>query len=118
MATADPSDEASRNAMRRGCAFYYASPHYFHIAEISGFAEEATAVRAVWQERDYKRAASMVSDEFLEKFTLTGDDAACTKRLRWLLDEKVYPIIYPVPRHDLLVEDHFTTIEAVARYLA
>jgi alkanesulfonate monooxygenase SsuD/methylene tetrahydromethanopterin reductase-like flavin-dependent oxidoreductase (luciferase family) len=117
MAPADPDDQASRDAMRRGCAFYYASQHYFHIAEVSGFAEEATAVRDVWASKDYKKAASMVSDEFLEKFTLTGSHEKCRERLDWLLEEGVYPIIYPVPRHDLMVEDHFTTIERVASYL-
>lgn len=117
MAPADPDDPACRDAMRRGCAFYYASRHYFHIAEVSGFAEEARRVRDIWETRDYKRAASMVSDEFLGKFTLTGSADQCQKRIRWLLDEGVYPIIYPVPRHDLMVEDHFTTIERVASYL-
>jgi 5,10-methylenetetrahydromethanopterin reductase len=117
MAPADPDDAASRDAMRRGCAFYYASRHYFHIAEVSGFAEEAGRVREVWETRDYKKAASLVSDEFLEKFTLTGSPTQCSERLRWLLDEGVYPIIYPVPRHDRMVEDHFETIARVAGYL-
>jgi alkanesulfonate monooxygenase SsuD/methylene tetrahydromethanopterin reductase-like flavin-dependent oxidoreductase (luciferase family) len=117
MTTADPGDDDSRNAMRRGCAFYYASKHYFHISEVSGFGEEATKVRDVWEQRDYKKAASLVSDDFLEKFTLTGSPEQCRERLDWLLAEGVYPIIYPVPRHALMVEDHFTTIERVAGYL-
>jgi alkanesulfonate monooxygenase SsuD/methylene tetrahydromethanopterin reductase-like flavin-dependent oxidoreductase (luciferase family) len=115
MTPADPDDGDSRNAMRRGCAFYYASKHYFHIAEVSGFAAEASRVRDVWEQRDYKRAASLVSDEFLEKFTLTGSPERCRERLNWLLREGVYPIVYPVPRHALMVEDHFTAIERVAR---
>ena len=117
MTAADPDDAASRDAMRRGCAFYYASPHYFHIAEVSGFGEAATAARAVWRAGDYARAATMVSDEFLAKFTLAGSPAACRARLEWLLAEGVYPIIYPVPRHDRVVVDHFTAIERVAGLL-
>jgi 5,10-methylenetetrahydromethanopterin reductase len=117
MTTPEPEAEDSRNAMRRGCAFYYASKHYFHIAEVSGFAEEASRVRAVWDQRDYEKAASLVSDEFLEKFTLTGTHEQCQQRLRWLMSEGVYPIIYPVPRHALSVEDHFTAITRAAGYL-
>jgi alkanesulfonate monooxygenase SsuD/methylene tetrahydromethanopterin reductase-like flavin-dependent oxidoreductase (luciferase family) len=117
MATPDPSDEGSRNAMRRGLAFYCASRHYFHIAQISGYGDEATRVRDVWQQKKYKEAAALVSDDFLEKFTLTGDAARCETRLTWLLQEGVYPIIYPVPRHSHPVEDHFTALRRVASYL-
>lgn len=117
MATADPDDEASRNAMRRGCAFYFASEHYHPISEMSGYGEEAKAVREVWETRDYDRAAKMVTDEMLEKFTLTGDRDQCRQRLTWLLEEGVYPIIYPVPRHDHMVDDHFLTMERAMSYL-
>jgi alkanesulfonate monooxygenase SsuD/methylene tetrahydromethanopterin reductase-like flavin-dependent oxidoreductase (luciferase family) len=117
MTTPDPSDEASRNAMRRGMAFYCASRHYFHIAEISGFADEAARVRDVWEQKNYKEAAALVSDGFLEKFTLTGDAGQCEARLNWLVNEGVYPIIYPVPRHSHPVEDHFTALRTAASYL-
>lgn len=116
MTTADPDNAESMDAMRRGCAFYFASEHYHHISEISGFGDEAREIHAVWQERDYRKAASMVTDEMLEKFTLTGTRSKCEERLAWLLAEGVYPIIYPVPRHDHMVEDHFTTMERAMSY--
>lgn len=117
MTTADPDDEDSRNAMRRGCAFYFASEHYYPISEVSGFGEEALAIREVWEGRDYDRAAKMVNDDMLEKFTLTGATETCRERLTWLLDEGVYPIIYPVPRHGRMVEDHHITMERAMSYL-
>lgn len=103
--------------MRRGCAFYCASPHYEHIAEISGLGDDFRRVKEVWETRDYAKAASYVSDEMLETFTLTGDNDACKRRINWLLSEGVYPIIYPVPRHHLKAEDHFTTADRVIELL-
>jgi len=35
-----------------------------------------------------------------------------------MLGEGVYPIVYPLPRHDRMVEDHFATVRLVASYLA
>ncbi len=118
MTTPDPGDDASRDAMRRGCAFYCASRHYLHIAEVSGSADEVGAIRRVWETGDYARAAAMVSDGLLERFTLTGSPEVCRRRLEWLIGEGIYPIIYPVPRRDRLVADHLTAIERVAGYLS
>lgn len=116
MTTADPDSEASMDAMRRGCAFYFASEHYHHISDISGYGEEAKKIHDVWKTRDYDRAAQMVTDEMLQKFTLTGPRESCIERLNWLLQEGVHPIIYPVPRHSHMVEDHFTTMERAMSY--
>jgi 5,10-methylenetetrahydromethanopterin reductase len=116
MAAPDNSPE-SRDAMRRGCAFYCASKHYEHIAEISGLGDDFRHVKEAWETRDYTRAASLVTDEMLETFTLTGDTETCRRRLEWLRVEGVYPIIYPVPRHHLKAADHFTTADRVTALL-
>lgn len=113
MAAPDNSEE-SRDAMRRGCAFYCASPHYMHIAELSGLGDDFAKVKSMWETKDYKRAASLVTDEMLETFTCTGTDEQVAKRLDWLTGEGVYPIVYPVPRHSLLAEDHWTTADRIA----
>jgi alkanesulfonate monooxygenase SsuD/methylene tetrahydromethanopterin reductase-like flavin-dependent oxidoreductase (luciferase family) len=115
MAAPDNSDE-SRDAMRRGRAFYCASPHYMHIADVTGLGDDFRRVKAVWEnERDYKKAASLVTDEMIETFTSTGADEKVAARLQWLIDEGVYPIVYPVPRHSLKAEDHWTTADRVAK---
>jgi alkanesulfonate monooxygenase SsuD/methylene tetrahydromethanopterin reductase-like flavin-dependent oxidoreductase (luciferase family) len=118
MTCVDPNDEAAMTAMRRGLAFYCASEHYHHIAEISGFGRQAKEIKAVWETGDFKGASRMVTDVMCEKFGLAGSRDACRKRLRWMLDAGVYPIIYPLPRHDRMVEDHFATIRLAAEYAA
>lgn len=113
MAAPDNSEE-SRDAMRRGCAFYCASPHYMHIADITGLGDDFRRVKEVWEQRDYKRAATLVTDEMIETFTSTGTDEQVARRLDWLTGEGVYPIIYPVPRHSLKAQDHWTTADRCA----
>jgi len=113
---AEPDDPASVDAMRRGLAFYCASEHYLHIADITGLGADARKVKEAWETGDYQRAATLVSDEMVAAFGLWGSPDHCAAELRRLLDVGVYPIIYPVPRHDRMVEDHFATIRLIADY--
>ncbi len=118
MICVDPSDEAAVFAARRGIAFYCASEHYLHIADVCGLGADARAVKAVWEEKDFERATNLVSDRLLEKFCLAGSPAENAARIRWLLDEGVYPVVYPLPRHDRMLEDHLKTIELAAGWAA
>ncbi len=111
-------DEASVEAMRRGLAFYFASPHYHHIADISGYGAQARQVQAAWQSRDFAGASRLVTDAMVEKFAVMGSREQRRKKLRWMLDRNVYPIMYPIPRPEHTIEDHFLVIELVARYLS
>ena len=43
-----------------------------------------------------------------------GSPETCRRKLDWMLEAGVYPIVYPVPRRDRMVEDHFTTIKLAA----
>src|SRR5262249_21325243 len=54
----------------------------------------------------------------VEKFSLTGSPETCRRKLGWMLEAGVYPIVYPVPRRDQMGEDHFTTIKPAASYTA
>lgn len=114
MVCTDPSDEEAVMAARRGVAFYCASTHYHHIADLAGLGEEARRVWEVWQRRDFRGAARLVSDRMLERFTLTGSESACSERLRWMLGEGVIPIIYPLPRRSRMVEDHQLVLRRAA----
>jgi probable F420-dependent oxidoreductase len=116
MTCVDPGDEGAVSAMRRGLAFYCASPHYHHIAEVSGFGREAKQVKAAWDAGDFEGASRLVTDTMVEKFSLTGSPEACMRRLGRMLEAGVYPIVYPVPRRHRMVEDHFDTIRLAAQY--
>ena len=114
MVCTDPSDDASVRAARRGVAFYCASEHYLHIADLAGLGAKAREVKRVWETRDFSAAASLVTDEMLERFTVFGSPEQCAAKVRWLLGEGVYPIVYPLPRREQMYEDH----EAAARSVA
>jgi 5,10-methylenetetrahydromethanopterin reductase len=111
MTVADPNDDTSIDAMRRGLAFYCASEHYRHIADISGYGEAARRVYDVWQVGDFKKAASLVTDAMVEKLSVTN-----AKELQRILGDGVYPIIYPVPRHDRMYQDHLDTARVAMEY--
>jgi 5,10-methylenetetrahydromethanopterin reductase len=110
-------DDASVEAMRHGLAFYFASPHYHHIAEISGYGVEAKQVLAAWHSRDMAGASRLVTDAMVEKFAVMGSQEQRRKKLRWMLNRNVYPIMYPIPRAGHTIDDHFLVIELVAHYL-
>ncbi len=118
MTCPDPGDEAAVHAMRRGIAFYCASPHYHHIAEVSGFGAEARRVYEVWQTGDFAAASALVTDAMVERLSLTGPFEDCRLRLRQMVDSGVYPLIYPITRRDRVVDDHLTAIRLAASYLA
>jgi len=110
-------DAASVDAMRRGLAFYFASPHYHPIAEVSGYGKQAREIQAVWQTRDYAAASRLVTDEIVEKFAVMGSPEIRARKLRWMMDLGVYPIMYPIMRHGHTVDDHFLVAELSASYL-
>jgi alkanesulfonate monooxygenase SsuD/methylene tetrahydromethanopterin reductase-like flavin-dependent oxidoreductase (luciferase family) len=114
----DPSDASAVNAMRRGVAFYCAAASYHHIADVSGFGAAVRRVYDVWVTGDFAGATRLVTDAMIEKFSLTGSRAACQAKLRWMLDAGVYPLVYPIPRRERMVEDHFAAIRLVASYLS
>jgi 5,10-methylenetetrahydromethanopterin reductase len=110
-------DDASVEAMRRGLAFYFASPHYHPIAEVSGYGKEAKEIQAIWQTRDYAAASRLVTDTIVEKFSVMGSPETRARKLRWMMDAGVYPIMYPIMRHGHTVDDHFLVAELTAKYL-
>jgi alkanesulfonate monooxygenase SsuD/methylene tetrahydromethanopterin reductase-like flavin-dependent oxidoreductase (luciferase family) len=116
MTCVDPDDEAALFAARRGIAFYCASEHYLHIADICGLGADARKVKVAWEERDFDRATDLVSDALLDKFSLVGSEGKNAERIRWLFDNDVYPIVYPLPRRDRMVDDHHRVIERAARW--
>ena len=116
MTCVDPSDDAAVFSARRGIAFYCASDHYLHIADMCGLGADARKVKAAWEERDFDRATTQVSDRLLEKFSLTGSPEANARRVQWLFANGVYPIVYPLPRRESMVEDHHAVLARAAEW--
>lgn len=114
MMCVDHEDDGALFAMRRGLAFYCASTHYHPIADICGFGDQARRVKEVWESRDFDAATTLVSDEMIRKFSITGPRGTATAYLKWMKDEGAYPIIYPLPRHANMVEDHFIVMRNAA----
>lgn len=117
MTCADPTDDAALLAARRGLAFYCASDHYLHIADLCDLGDDARKVKAAWEEREFDRAARLVSDRLLDKFCLAGTPDENARRIHWLLDNRVYPIVYPLPRRDRMVEDHHSVLRQAAAWV-
>ena len=113
--TIDHTDADAMMAQKRGLAFYCASPHYHPIADAAGFGAEARQVYEIWQTRDFKRAAESVSDGFVKKFSVTGDESVARRYCQWMKTEACYPIVYPLPRHANIVEDHFIAMRNMAK---
>jgi alkanesulfonate monooxygenase SsuD/methylene tetrahydromethanopterin reductase-like flavin-dependent oxidoreductase (luciferase family) len=116
MTCVDPTDDAAIFAARRGIAFYCASEHYLHIADICGLGADARKVKVAWEERAFDRATELVSDQLLDKFSLVGTPETNAARIQWLFDNNVYPIVYPLPRRERMVEDHHTVLEQASRW--
>ena len=116
MTCIDPGDEAAVFAARRGLAFYCASEHYLHIADICGLGDDARRVKVAWEERDFDRATDLVSDRLLEKFCLARCAGANARRIQWLFDNHVYPIVYPLRRRARMAEDNRTVIRLTAEW--
>ena len=114
MTCVDPGDESAVFAARRGIAFYCASEHYLHIADICGLGMDARKVKDAWEERDFDRATELVSDGLLEKFCVIGTESENAARIQWLFDNGVYPIVYPLPRRQHMVEDHHAVLKLVS----
>jgi alkanesulfonate monooxygenase SsuD/methylene tetrahydromethanopterin reductase-like flavin-dependent oxidoreductase (luciferase family) len=114
MVCVDPNDEDAVFAARRGLAFYCASEHYLHIADICGLGGDARAVKEAWEAKDFDHAAQLVSDRLLDKFCLAGSASENAGWIRWLHDNGVFPVIYPLPRRDRMVEDHHAVIRMAA----
>jgi alkanesulfonate monooxygenase SsuD/methylene tetrahydromethanopterin reductase-like flavin-dependent oxidoreductase (luciferase family) len=113
--TIDHADPEAVQAQKRGLAFYCASKHYHPIADAGGFGDEARKVYDIWQTGDFRKAAAAVSDAFMKKFSITGDEQTARNYLQWMKAEGCYPIIYPLPRHSNLVEDHFIAMRNMAK---
>ena len=85
-------------------------------SDICGLGADARKVKDAWELRDFDRATDLVSDQLLDKFCLVGTPEKNADRIQWLFDNSVYPIVYPLPRRERMIEDHRSVLEQASRW--
>ena len=90
--------DAARQLMRRGVAnVKTVLPRYTRLIHEMGFGEERDAVLAALGEGDEDKAASMVSDDYLDAFTLAGHPGEARDRIQaWREAGIDLPILGPI----------------------
>jgi 5,10-methylenetetrahydromethanopterin reductase len=116
MTTADDSSECL--ATLRVClTYFFGAPHFFPIMEASGYGPAIRELSEVWRTRGILAASNLVTDEMMEQFALVGSPEQRRKKVRWMLDRDIYPILYPVSRQGHIKEDSFAIMRSVAQYM-
>lgn len=110
-------DDAGRNAIRHALAFFFASVHYYPLMEVAGYGQQARQIQQSWQRGNFAHAVSLITDEMVEKFAIMGSASQRRRKLRWMMDLGVYPIIYPVWRPGKAIDDYFSLLRRTANYL-
>ncbi len=65
---------------------------------------------------EFDAAAKAVSTRMLETFTATGSKEHCRRMVQFYLDNGVYPIVYPLPRHGRVLEDMKAGVRLAVEY--
>lgn len=77
------TDPRVRDLARARLSFYIGGmgTYYHQLVKRQGFSAEADAIRDAFAQRERDRAASLVTDEMVDKLTLVGDAQKCRARL-------------------------------------
>lgn len=116
MTTADESDK-SLDALRICLTYFFGAHHFNPVMEASGYGTQAQQLRQVWRTEGILAASRLVTDNMMQDFAVVGSPAQRYKKMRWMLDHDVYPILYPVTRIGRAKEDLFATIRSFAHNL-
>ena len=110
-AVASDREDARRLMRRSTVAIRTVLPRYTRLMHDLGFGEERNAVLDALRENDRARAASMVSDRYLDAFTITGTAGEARERLDMWREAGIdLPILVPVGDDDQVLE----TVKALA----
>ena len=111
---ADEKVEA-RRLLSEHMAYYVGGmgTYYNELFQRYGYAEEAQRVREAWASNERERAASMFSDDILDKLTIWGDIEECRDKLeRYRANGADMPVIgFP---HRCPLDASIRTLEALA----
>jgi 5,10-methylenetetrahydromethanopterin reductase len=116
MTTADDSSE-SLSALRSCLTYFFGAPHFFPVMEASGYGPAVRELCEVWRTQGILAASRLVTDEMMSSFAVIGSPEQRRKKMQWMLDHNIYPILYPVCRQGRIKEDSFAIMRYVARYM-
>jgi len=116
MMTADESGEAM-DALRMCLTYFFGAPHFYPVMEASGYGPAIQKLSNVCRTEGILAARRLVTDEMMEQFAVVGSPEQRRKRMLWMLERNVYPILYPVCREGHAKEDCFATMRSVAQYM-
>lgn len=116
MTTVDDSSE-SFAALRTCLTYFFGAPHFFPVMEASGYGPAVREICEVWRTQGILTASSLVTEGMMEQFALIGSPEQRRKKVQWMLERNIYPILYPVCRQGYSKEDNFAIMRATASYL-
>jgi 5,10-methylenetetrahydromethanopterin reductase len=108
-------DAEARGRVREKLAFLFRNATIKDNLDASGLRIDHEAIMAAVARRDVKTAASLVSDEAVELFTITGDVATCRRRVREYRDAGLTEIVLSLVGTP---EDRMRSLEHVPAILA
>ncbi|MFO1395997.1 MAG: LLM class flavin-dependent oxidoreductase [Burkholderiales bacterium] len=108
-------DAESRGRVREKLAFLFRNATIKDNLDASGLRIDHEAIMAAVARRDVKTAASLVTDEAVELFTITGDVATCRRRVREYRDAGLTEIVLSLVGTP---EDRMRSLEHVPAILA
>jgi 5,10-methylenetetrahydromethanopterin reductase len=107
-------NQSAYEAMKKIIAFYAASPHYHHIMVSAGYGEIAKQVKELWDQNKHDEALNLVSDDMVKDLTITGTPREIRKKTLRYISAGVYPIVYPIVRHESVKRDTLYAMKAAA----
>jgi 5,10-methylenetetrahydromethanopterin reductase len=116
MTTVDDSNEAL-DALRMCLTYFFGARHFYPVMEASGYGAQVQQLTQVWRTEGILAASRLVTDDMMQAFAVIGSPAQRYKKIRWMLDHDVYPILYPVTRVGRAKEDTFETMRTFAKNL-
>lgn len=116
MMSLDDSDECL-DALRTCLTYFFGAPHFFPVMEASGYGPAAQELREVWRTEGILAARRLVTYEMMQSFSVVGSPEERRKKMQWMLDHDIYPILYPVCRQGRVKEDSFDIMRSVAEYM-
>jgi alkanesulfonate monooxygenase SsuD/methylene tetrahydromethanopterin reductase-like flavin-dependent oxidoreductase (luciferase family) len=114
--TRNADDKVEARRLLSGHMAYYVGgmgTYYNELFQRYGYGEEAQRVREAWALNERERAASMFSDDILDKLTIWGDVEECRDKLeRYRANGADMPVIgFP---HGCPLDASIRTLEALA----
>jgi alkanesulfonate monooxygenase SsuD/methylene tetrahydromethanopterin reductase-like flavin-dependent oxidoreductase (luciferase family) len=101
--------EEARQAIRRHLVEYYLRLPFYQLDMANqGFAEEARAVRAAWEDGDREGAAAAITESLLDAWVISGSPDECRAQLATFMGRGIdLAILYVFPaREDWLWSYH------------